>query len=323
MNRTSLAILFFALLLFAGCRSKSHTDSEEKTYSYPVAIIADTLKADLNDKTTLYGISDDFKERFLEKHSDYVGRQVSAKVEFPKDWGVRCIERLPEGKELWLMQSQSREWMYLVITSGFGTQRIIDLMPAAVNVANENNDILETEQWQTARLSDGSFVVKKEYEWVKSVSNATRQQVLENMDAYHRHTSFSEKFIINDMGRFELVEDADTLPDYDAVVFFYHSEQKPSSWDDRMERLQSFCEENNILYEEVHQDFNQVLIQNFDFSFSVNVDITPYVGSETCGMVLLRKGEEPKMVSYGTGNADYLQMRIKNYFKLVQTGEAL
>lgn len=323
MNRTSIAILFFALLLFASCRSKSRPDTEVKTYSYPVVIIADTLRADLNDKTTLYGISDDFKERFLEKHNDYVGSRVSARVEFPQDWGVRCIERLPEGKELWLMQSQSREWMYLVITSGFGTQRIIDLMPAAVNVAYENNDILETEQWQTTRRSDGTFVVSKEYEWVKSVSNATRQQVLENMDAYHRHTIFAEKFIINDMGHFELVEEADSLPPYDAVVFFYHSELKPTSWDDNMERLQSFCEENNILYEEVHQDFNQVLIQNYDFSFSVNVDITPYVGNETSGMVLLRKGEEPKVVSYGTGNADYLQMRIKNYFKLVQTGEAL
>ncbi len=323
MNRSCLAIMFLTLLLFAGCRSKSHTDTEEKTFSYPVAIIADTLKTDLNDKTTLYGISEEFKNRFLEKHGDFIGRQITARVEFPQDWGVRCIERLPEGKELWLMQSQSREWMYLVITSGFGTQRIIDLMPVAVNVSYENNDILETEQWQTTRHSDGSFVISKEYEWVKSVSNATRQQVLENMDAYHRHTSFAEKFVINDMGRFEQVEETDSLPHYDAVVFFCHSEQKPTSWDDNMERLQSFCEENNILYEEVHQDFNQVLIQNFDFSFSVNVDITPYVGHETCGMVLLRKGEEPKMVSYGTGNADYLQMRIKNYFKLIQTGEAL
>ena len=64
---------------------------------------------------------------------------------------MRCKERLPEGRELWLLQSQSREWMYLVITSGFGTQRILDLLPVSVNVAIQKQDVLETELWNTYR----------------------------------------------------------------------------------------------------------------------------------------------------------------------------
>lgn len=119
------------------------------------------------------------------------------------------------------------------------------------------------------------------------------------------------------MGRFELVENTDTLPNYSAVVFFYNRNEKPEAWDECMERLQSFCEENNILYEETYQNYNQVLIQSYDFSFSVTADITPYVGNVLCGMVLMKKGEEPKTVPFGS--YEYMQMTIRRYFSIATT----
>ena len=315
-----LFMLIFPLVLFS-CRHKQQESTEEENYNYPVSIIADTLRADLTDNTELYPLTEDFMESFLEKHNDYQGQKITARVGFPEEWGIRCVERLPEGKELWLIQSKSREWMYLVITSGFGTQRILDLIPAAVNIANESNDVLETEEWTTFRMPDGSFVVNKNYEWVHSVSKATRQQVMDNPEKYHRENHVVEEYIINDMGRFELVENADTLPNYNAVVFFYNRNEKPEIWDECVERLESFCEENNILYEEVYQNYNQVLIQNYDFSFSVTADITPYVGNVLCGMVLMKKGEEPKTIPFGS--YEYMQMSIRRYFSIATPEMAL
>lgn len=312
-------MLFCPILLFS-CRHKQQ-ETPEETIEYPVSIIADTLRADLSDKTELYPLSEEFLESFLEKAHDYQGHKIMAKVDLPQEWGIRCVERLPEGKELWLVQSQSREWLYLVITSGFGTQRILDLIPAAVNVANESNDVLETEEWNTLRMPDGSFLVNKNYEWVRSVSKATRQQVMDNPEKYHRESHVVEEYIINDMGRFELVEITDSIPNYNAVIFFYNRNEKPDAWDDCVERLQSFCEENNILYEEVYQNYNQVLIQNYDFSFSVTADITPYVGNVLCGMVLMKKDEEPKTIPFGS--YEYMQMSIRRYFKIAATEMAL
>lgn len=308
------------IILF-GCKKKQQEVVEEKDFNYPITIISDTLRTDLSDKTELYPLSEDFMESFIEKHNDYQGHKITARIPFPEEWGLQCVERLPEGKELWLLQSQSREWMYLVITSGFGTQRILDLMPVALNLANESNDVLETEEWTTFRMPDGSFVVNKNYEWVRSVSKATRQQVMDNPEKYHRENHVVEEYIINDMGRFELVENADTLPNYNAVVFFYNRNEKPEIWDECVERLESFCEENNILYEEVYQNYNQVLIQNYDFSFSVTADITPYVGNVLCGMVLMKKGEEPKTIPFGS--YEYMQMSIRRYFSIATPEMAL
>ena len=135
MRKIGLFFMLLCPILLFSCRHKQQ-ETPEETIEYPVSIIADTLRADLSDNTELYPLSEEFLESFLEKAHDYQGHKVMAKVDLPQEWGIRCVERLPEGKELWLVQSQSREWLYLVITSGFGTQRILDLIPAAVNVAN-------------------------------------------------------------------------------------------------------------------------------------------------------------------------------------------
>ena len=164
MKKIGFILALICPFILFGCKHKTQENTEENNYDYPITIISDTLKTDVSDQTELFPLSEDFMESFLEKHDDFQGYKITAKIPFPEEWGLQCVERLPEGKELWLLQSQSREWMYLVITSGFGTQRILDLMPVALNLANEANDVLETEEWSTIRNSDGSFAVSKNYE---------------------------------------------------------------------------------------------------------------------------------------------------------------
>ena len=156
--KINIIVILAGLLLLAGCRNKSNKEEnkDDNFVDYPVVILPDTLHTSVSDQNTLYPLSEDFLDRFFEKAQTYIGSHVQAKAEFPTEWGVRCKERLPEGRELWLLQSQSREWMYLVITSGFGTQRILDLMPVAVNVAIQKQDVLETELWNAYRQADGN-----------------------------------------------------------------------------------------------------------------------------------------------------------------------
>lgn len=314
-NYISIVCAFAVALLLACCGNKTHQpSSEDNTYTYPVEIIEDTIQTNVSDKATLYPMSEELLGRFLNKVQSYQGVKVTAQVELPEEWGVRCIERMPGGKEMWLIQSKSREWLYLAITSGYGTQRILDLMPVAVNVAVETDDILETEVWQTVRKPDGAFVITKSYEWVKSLSKATKQEFINDPEKYHRTASYVEQFIVNEDGRFEQVEEVDSIPDYDAVIFFYNRNEKPAIWDQNIEQMESYCEENNILYEEVYQNYNDVVIHDFEMTFSINTDITPFVSNMSCGMVMMRKNEMPKAINLGS--VEYMQMELKRYFKL-------
>ena len=315
-KKYALLLLIASTILLCGCHSKQKANVEdEELYNYPVSIIADTLMTSISDQATLQPISEDFLDRFLDKAQNYLGTKVKAIVEFPTEWGVQCVERLPEGREIWLMQSQSREWMYIVITSGYGTQRILDLMPISVNLAQQSKEILETEKWIAYRQADGNtFTINKEYEWTKSLSSATKKDFLEDPEKYHRKYNITEQFVINADGRFEMVPIVDSLPGYDAVIFFYNRNDKPEMWDEYVPRLQAFCEENNILYEEVYQNFQKVTVHDFEMTSKFDFDITPYLEGVSCGMVMMKKGEQPKAINFGS--FDYMQMSVRRYFKI-------
>jgi hypothetical protein len=235
---------------------------------------------------------------------------------FPEEWGVVLVERLPEGRELYEIQSQNREWIFLVITSGYGTQRILDLLPVAVNLANQTEDALETEIWATDREIDGTFVVTKKYEWKRSLEYATQQEYETNPQDYLRAQIVTDKYFINDYYRFEMIETED-VPDYSAVIFYYKDE-KPEDEEDVVSMLQAFCEDNLILYAEVGEDFHQVDLYDYKLNYVLTLDISPIMEFQE-GIIFMKKGETPKTVPFGS----YERMRIElmRYFRIVEGGE--
>lgn len=308
-----LAVFVSLLMVFTACkRHHNEADLDEEETVYPISIIADTITADLSDQSELYPVSETFMEEFLEKIAEYEGKHLTIASKIPVEWGVSCVERLPEGRELWLLRSQDREWAYLVITSGFGTQRILDLIPVAVNLAVQDKNILETENWQTFRHPDGSFYVHKNYEWIKNLdTNATQHAIGE----YQRNAFYVDRYVINDLCRFECTEINDSVPEYSAVVFFYNSSMKPDEWDDVVERLQAFCEDKGVFYEEVQNGFADVAIHDFTLNEVIRVDVSPFASELSSGMVMFKKGETPKAVRFGS--YERMQIDIKRYFNLL------
>ena len=315
-NPITYIIAICLVVFLTNCQSRKNNQNDwvDENVMYPIEVIKDTLVADVQSQTTLYPLQEEVLESFLEKAQDFQGKKWTAKANLPEKWGVECVERLPEGRELWLLQSENREWSYLITTSGFGTQRILDVLPVAINIANQRGDNLETENWQTLRLPSGEFRTTKEYEWIHSVSNATKQDFINDPEKYHRKSSFVEQFLINDQGRFEMAEIVDTLPDYNAVVFFFNPNEKPEMWDETVPQLQAYCEENGVLFEEVSGNYNRVTIRDFELTFALETDITPYISGVENGMVLLRKNETPKSINFGS--FEYMQMEIRRYFKI-------
>lgn len=314
-NHTTIILSLCLVFLLTNCQSRKNKqeNTSDESVNYPVDIIRDTLIADVHSQTTVYPMQEEVLEDFLQIAQSFQGKRWTAKVDFPDKWGVECIERLPEGREIWLLQSESREWRYLITTSGFGTQRILDVLPVAISIANQDNENLETENWQTIRLSDGQFRTTKEYEWIHSVSKATKQDFIRDPEKYHRKTRTIEQFLINDQGRFEKTE-VDTLPDYNAVIFFFNPADKPGTWDEIAPQLQAFCEENGILFEEVSGNYSRVTIRDYELTFAMETDITPYIAGTECGMVMMRKEETPKAVNFGS--FEYMKMELRRYFKI-------
>lgn len=310
-------VISIILLTLASCRQKQQPISiaeESKTVDYPVSIISNEIFTDLSDKDSLYPVSVDFLRDFRVLFDRYQGTSPTIRTDFPIKWGVLCIERLPEGKELWMLQSESREWIYLVTVAGSGSQRILDILPVAVNIAVQDNEILETEIWTTTREVDGTFIVEKNYEWVKSLKDVAREDLINNPEEFNKKKSVTDQYKINEMGRFDLIQ-VETVPNYKAIFFFYKNNNKPDEWDETMEILQPFCEENNIYFDEIYSNFHEGYVRDFKLNDITLIDISPYVVDIESGMVLVQNNVEPKTISFGS--VERLKIEIKRYFKLM------
>lgn len=297
------------LLLFASCNSnnKSQT-SAPVAVQYPVITISDDYS--INEEFPLYDLSEDFVKNLVLGADNYDGTQVTMHVSLPNEWGVIGIERMPQGRELWLVQSKNREWTYLVITSGSGTQRIIDAVPIGLDLAKEDSNTLEREEWTWRRDDDGAFIVDKYYEWKKSIADAT---TIDESD-YSRTQFAQDKYVVNDMGRFDCYQQdvADTLQ-YKLVVLYKGGKALAEDWDEKTEYIEAFCEDQKIYYSCVTENFSRVPVTDYLSNEILTLDITPEISADSVGMILYQNGKPPKHVKFR--GIEYLQMEIQKYFK--------
>lgn len=310
MKKLFVYLSLVALLLsVVSCKKKTDQQFDNTIIEeYPAIVITDTLSG--NTSLKLYALKEDFVQRFLSVADDYQGTKVIMRTQFPTEWGLIGVERLPQGRELWLLQSQDREWTYLVITSGSGTQRILDVAPIGVDLARDENKALERELWTWERDDDGSFIVEKNYEWKKSIADATQASA----SNYVKKNYARDRYIIGDMGRFECFEEnlQDTIP-YNVVVLYNAARTDVENWEETTDMLEAFCEDNNIYYAKVNDNFNSVLVQDYTMNDIVTLDITSQMASDSVGMILYQNGKEPKQMKLRS--VEYLQMEIRKYFK--------
>ena len=313
--RVHLFLLITGLLLFStSCKPKKQPTpiAQPVEMDYPVGVIDSLICADLSSQIPLYPLNEEFITEFLRRANNYEGEHSHISVEFPTQWGLLCAERLPEGREMWLIQSESREWLYLVITSGWGTQRILDLTPIALNLAVQHQDILETEMWTTHREADGAFTVHKSYEWVRSVGTATKEEVASNPENWQRNAQYTDRYKANDLCRFDYEKIEQNR--YNALFFYYSNEEKPADWDDIVPELEAYCEEQNIFYDEINEHFEQAIVRDFRFNVLDTINLTPYI-STPAGMVMIINGKNIRQVSFGS--YEKLKVEIKRYFEVL------
>lgn len=301
--------LVSVICLFS-CRNKSENQfvKENSSEEYPIIIISDSLSG--NQTVALYTLKPDFIQRFLSVAEEYQGTQLIMRTPFPSEWGLVGIERLPQGRELWLIQSRDREWTYLAITSGSGTQRILDVVPIGIDLAKDEGKTLEREVWNWQRNEEGAFIVEKNYEWKKSIADA--KQI--NASDYVKKSFAIDKYIVGEMGRFECFPQTenDTLP-YKVAVFYRSPNAEVEEWEDKTEMMEAFCEDMNIWYAKVQDHYEAVSVQDYTMNDIVTLDIRPQMNADSVGMILYQNGKDPKSV--GLRSVEYLQMEIKKYFK--------
>lgn len=300
----------FLVAFFASCGSSKEKQVVQPVdiSQYPYITISDEYSMD--NEYALYDLTEDFIKNLILGGDNYDGTQVTMHATLPEEWGLIGIERMPQGRELWLVQSKNREWTYLVITSGSGTQRILDAVPIGLDLAKEDSNTLEREEWNWHRDEDGAFVVDKYYEWKKSIAHATTIEV----DDYVRTDFAQDKYVVNDMGRFDCYpQNVDDTLQYRVVVMYCGRQTHAEDWEEKTEYIEAFCEDQNLCFCCVRDNFSKVPVKDYLSNDILTLDITKEITADSVGMILYENGKPPKHVNFR--GVEYLQMEIQKYFK--------
>lgn len=297
-----------SLGLWVACKDKTAPQNRASVDDYPVMNIVDSMPV---NELSLHALSEDFIKDFLMQMDNYQGTKRIMDYEIPQKWGLVCLERLPQGRELWLIQSEDREWTYLVTTSGSGTQRVLDLVPIDLNLARFQNKEIEQERWVWHRDEDGAFLVDKYYRWTKSLEDS----VLRDSNDYKKSNYVCDKYIVNDMGRFDCYPNIKTDTSAYRAVICYSGAHPSDEWAETVEYLEAFCEDYQLLFSYVNQSYHHAVIQDYRLNPVDTLDITPYLEKDSVGMLLFENGIIVN--HFGNRSMNYLEMEVRKNFKRV------
>jgi hypothetical protein len=304
----TLIVVIFSTLLLLGCKDKpvQSVVSQKRPAECPISTIP-TDFSDLEASAKTYPLPDGFFNEFIKYANQYEGTQITIPAQLPQEWSLLYREPLPASQELWLVQSNDKDWIYLLVTAG---QHVRDAVPVAVDLAS-TGAIIESEVWTWHRDEDESFIVTKHYEKRPDARDTTQQQ---------RNTIAVDRYVVSESGQFQCIPQQQcegTL--YQAVIFFNMSSEKPDTWYDVESVIVPYCEENNYFFVMVSPstaDFHNVAIQDYQGNLVDSVDISQWIENEECGIILIQNGVEPRVESY-SDNGKFLQMKIRNYFNSI------
>ena len=301
-------LMFVLLLATAGVMVSCHepvkkTQPVREECPFITLPSSDTL---LDSQARTYALSEDFTIDLLKHIHNHEGSHIHIQVTPPEKWFALGREILPSSQELWLVQSEERNWTCLAIVAG---NRVKDVLPIGLSIGSQGS-VVEYEKWSWKRDEMGGFIVDKQY--VKKVDvNDTLNQSCEDY--------VSDHYIIGSLGLFQCTaEQSINGPQYQLVLLYQNQQDPTDSWEDVRLSLEPFCEENNLLFMVVDSretDFRNVTVIDYKMELVTVLNITPYVLPDDAGMLLMQNGMEPLYVNYSQ-NVEFLQMKINKYFKI-------
>ena len=303
-----LIMMVFSILLLPSCKDKSlqPVAPSKADAECPVSTIP-TDFSDLAPDAKTYPLPDGFFNEFFKYAFQYEGTKVTIPAQLPKEWVLLCREPLPASQELWLVQSEDKDWTYLLVTAG---QHVRDAVPVALDLAS-TGALIESEVWSWHRDEDGAFLVSKLYEKRPDARDTTQRQ---------RRIEALDRYVVSETGQFKCTPQslAEGTP-YQAVILFNRAAERPDTWYNMINALAPYCEENNLYFVTVasaSEDLHHVVIEDYQLNYITTVDISQLVENTEQGIILMQNGMEPRVENY-SDNERFLQMKIRNYFNSI------
>lgn len=229
------------------------------------------------------------------------GTGIRLKAPLPGQWKIEAgIESPSPDYDIWIVSgsgdAQYKMLLTVTVPERGGEPELVSALLAAYSCAEEQRYRIESEEWCAEMSEDYSVTVHKKYESLHSLGDTTSAT-----HANSESTVRDEYRLQLAEGRFVYQEPVYNEP-YRAVIQFMDTSGSAFSvdslWVENAMAMQEALEPENVLFMEIFDRFQQVMVTNYEGELVDEVDLSDFLKTYSRGYIILEKGKKPRYLRY-------------------------
>ncbi len=321
--------LLWLIIINTSCSTNNENDSNSNSAIYPE--LTPPVRVSINqiqEKDSINGlIISDVKKKLI-KNSEI--QNDILKFNFENKWSICYRVNADKKFDIFVLEQinkQNLRSLIIVTSQKDQPENIFSAVIVGLENYSENSTKIETENWSTSINSDLSFKILKQYEAIIAIDSKKMIDLSENNSTRTSKTEVEETYQIKEDGTIEFINKAifssPISPvkklSYRAVIAFKmindeNDDPMNEEWMLNNIEIQNACLAHNILYIQVYDNFNSVLITNESGITLDTIDISFVTEKTQKGYVLIHSKMDPSFVDFSDKNT--VLKAISDYFNI-------
>lgn len=290
-------LLLLCGALFFACRSK------KEDVAGPVAMTGLPCRIMCGEQPSdsLPVLPDVLQNQLYRYLKHVTGTGIRLKAPLPESWRIESgIESPSPDYDIWIVSggddAQYKMLLTVTVPEKEVEAELVSALLVAYSCAEEQRYRIESEEWYAEMTEEYSVTVFKKYESLHSLGDTTAET-----HANSENTVRDEYRLQLAEGRFVYQEPVYT-EQYRAVIQFMDTSESAFSIDSQWVAdamvMQEALEPENVLFMEIFDRFQQVMVTNYEGELMDEVDLSDFLKTYRRGYIILEKGKKPRYLRY-------------------------
>ncbi|MBP5396667.1 MAG: hypothetical protein J6Y34_06725 [Bacteroidales bacterium] len=293
-----ILLLLLCGCTLAACRSKKEEEIQPTVMlDVPCQIVCDDPQPD-----SLPLLPEELQNQLYRYLKHVPGTAITLKAPLPGQWRIEAGLESPSPDYCIWVVSGSGEAQYKMLLTVTVPEReevcpeLVSALLVAYSYAREQRYRIESEEWYAEVREDFTVTVHKKYEMIHSLGDTV------SVTHDNRETEVRDEYRLQLAdGRFVYQEPEYNEP-YRAVIQFMDTMvaafSVDSLWIETAMAMQEALEPENVLFMEIFDRFQQVMVTNYAGELMDEVDLSDFLKTYSRGYIILEKGKKPRYLRY-------------------------
>lgn len=281
----------------------------------------------ISDKDSIPELQLNFKNKLV---NDEKSQSQILQFEYKNNWKVCYKINTDKQFDILIVQQTNpsdAHSLMLITTQKDNPDNVISALIVGLENYSENEEKIESEDWNSFINSDLSINVRKEYQAIFNTEIGKNETFSERVNTKTNVTEVEEKYQIKDDGKISFIDKAifskpsiqQKELSYRAVIAFKSSNEElddpmNDEWLLNNVEIQNTCSYQNIFFIQAYDNFGQVFITDNFGNIMDTIDITFATNKILKGYVMIHSKYTPNYIDYSDKKT--VLTAISSYFNI-------